>query len=531
MKRHLGTLAVAGALLGGLLVAPVTASAAPERESATPAAAINWGPCDDASLKEAGAECGFVQVPLDYSKPGGKKISLAVSRIKHTVPEDQYQGVVLVNPGGPGGSGLTLPLISGDVPKNAGAAYDWIGFDPRGVGASKPSLSCIPNYAGYDRPPYIPTTKARERAWLERSNSYADACGANGGELLNHLKTTDSVRDMDEIRKALGRQQINYFGFSYGTYLAQVYSTMFPDRMRRMVLDSNVDPRKIWYRANLDQDIAFDRNINIWFGWIAKYDKVFGLGDTRAEVSDTFYRVRDQLDRRAAGGLIGGSEWTDIFLNAGYNQFTWEPLGHLFANFVKNRDFRPLQEQYAPNTQSDNGYAIYTGVECTDAAWPTNWNKWRNDNWRIHAKAPFETWANAWFNAPCFFWNAKPGKPVNVDGSKVDSALLISGTLDGATPYSGSIEVRKRYPNSSLIALRGETTHAASLYGNSCVDDRIADYLLTGERPERVSGKGADVVCSELPDPVPSAEGADAPENRVLQAANRSVTPMRLVTK
>ncbi len=100
------------------------------------------------------------------------------------------------------------------------------------------------------------------------------------GAILDHLKTTDVAQDMDSLRKALGEKQINYYGFSYGTYLGQVYGTLYPKNVRRMVLDGNVDPRQVWYQANLDQDVAFDSNIKIYFGWLAKYDDVYHLGNT-----------------------------------------------------------------------------------------------------------------------------------------------------------------------------------------------------------------------------------------------------------
>lgn len=521
VRRQIAAVLSAGAVACGLLVAPATAGATTGSGST-----IEWGPCEEPRLQQAGAECGFVPVPLDYAKPDGRQIKLRVSRVSHTVPDAEYQGVMLVNPGGPGGSGLTLPLIGGQVPKEAGAAYDWIGFDPRGVGRSEPRLNCLRYYEGYDRPQYVPEDAGIMRNWQARSEAYANACQADEAALLPHMKTTDSARDMDEIRKALGRDKINYFGFSYGTYLAQVYSTMFPDHVRRMVLDSNVNPARVWYEANLDQDVAFERNVQIWFDWLAEYNEVFGLGDSGAEVEEKFYQIRDRLNGEAAGGLIGGAEWTDLFLPVGYNQFNWEPLGHLFANYVRTGDWQPLKDAYTPAEWDDNGYAVYLAVECSDTQWPQEWSKWRRDNWQTHAKAPFETWGNAWYNAPCYYWQAEPGKPVDVDGSQVDNALLISGTLDGATPYEGSLEVRKRYPNSRLIALVGETTHAASLYGNACVDDRIADYLLTGKLPERIPGaKTADVLCPQLPDPVPSAQQPDEQQKAQLAALRQASRP------
>ena len=144
---------VAGAVILAGAVVPVATSAAP---AAGRAATISWGTCSDPGLQSAGAQCGFLAVPLDYAHPNGTKIKIAVSRVKHTVADSQFQGVMLVNPGGPGGSGLSLATLGSAVPNNAGGYYDWIGFDPRGVGSSQPALSCIPDYFGYDRPFYIP---------------------------------------------------------------------------------------------------------------------------------------------------------------------------------------------------------------------------------------------------------------------------------------------------------------------------------------------------------------------------------------
>src|SRR4051794_38628727 len=255
------SLAAAGLVLG----APGGVAALAPSATRT-ASSVDWGRCADPTLRGFGARCGFVRVPLDYAHPGGRHIRLAVSRIQHTVRRAKYQGALLLNPGGPGASGLSMsvlgPVISQDFGRrDVGQAYDWIGFDPRGVGASRPSLSCDPDYFGPDRPEYVPSTPQLFRVWQQRSRDYAAACGRAADRLLEHMRTTDSARDMDRIRAALGVDRITYYGFSYGTYLGQVYATMFPQRVRRMVLDSNVDPRRVWYQANLQQDLAFERNI------------------------------------------------------------------------------------------------------------------------------------------------------------------------------------------------------------------------------------------------------------------------------
>jgi hypothetical protein len=157
---------------------------------------------------------------------------------------------------------------------------------------------------------------------------------------------------------------------------------------------------------------------------------------------------------------------------------------------------------------NDNGFAVYAAVQCTDAPWPKSWSTWQADNTRINAKAPFLTWGNAWFNAPCLYWHAGARKPVNVTGVGVSSALLVDERLDAATPFEGSLAVRRLFPHSSLIAEPGGATHADSLFGDRCVDNLIASYLATGKRPTRQRWNGPDYLCRPLPDPVPPRASA-----------------------
>jgi pimeloyl-ACP methyl ester carboxylesterase len=200
------------------------------------------GPCSDPGLVEAHAECSYLQVPLDYSRPGGAKISLAVSRVRHTTPDANFLGRHAGEPRGPGGSGLGLATLGQFVPNHAGDAYDWIGFDPRGVGSSKPALSCIPDYFGYNRPYYVPVTRALERTWLARAKSYADACEANAAQLLPHMKMIDSALDMDGIREALGADEwvdaflfAAYYQITPQGQLADLPQGALPDLGQRLV--------------------------------------------------------------------------------------------------------------------------------------------------------------------------------------------------------------------------------------------------------------------------------------------------------
>jgi pimeloyl-ACP methyl ester carboxylesterase len=501
LQRGLAVFALGVLTVGSVFAGASAASAA----LATPGA-IGWGSCADPAYVAVGAECGFLAVPLDYAHPSGAQAQLAVSRVRHRVPDAQYQGVLVTAAGGPGSSGLqTFTTAGSRVPQHAAEAYDWVSFDPRGVGASKPALSCNPSYMDYDRPNYVPSTPALEKTWLARTRKYAEDCGAkNDPALLAHIKTADTARDIDSLRSALGVGQVTVYGISYGTYVSQVYGTLFPQHVRRMILDSSVDPRDVFYQVDLNQDVGMNHNQLAWMDWAARYDSVYHLGTTGTQVRQAFDDELRKLAAQPAGGLIGPDEVIDTFVLAGYSQTTWTTFADALAK-LRGGDWPTMKDLFdaVGGRGNDNTYAVYLATQCTDVQWPTDWSQWRADNWATFPKAPYMTWMNAWYNAPCLFWPAAAGTPVNVDGSRVGSALMISETFDGAEPYPGSVEVRKRFPGASLLAEPGGTSHATSLTGNTCVDSTIADYLLTGKLPPRKAGDGPDATCDPLPQPTP----------------------------
>jgi pimeloyl-ACP methyl ester carboxylesterase len=507
-------LAISGTINGAATAAPThKASTAKTHAASYTPPALKWHQCADETLQAFGSQCADLIVPLDYSKPNGKKISLAVSRLKHSSPDSKYQGPMLVNPGGPGGSGLIYSVFGEGsfVPGDGDLTYDWIGFDPRGVGDSKPALTCDPKFFGYDRPPYKPTTKAIGQAWLNRSANYAKACkNSQAGKygLLDHVKTTDSVNDMESLRKALNYPKVSLYGFSYGTYLGQVYASLHPDRVNRFVFDGVVDPRGVWYQANLDQDVAFEKTINVYFRWLADHDNAFHLGTSASKIRQGYFAESAKLDKKAAGGVIGGDELADVMLSAGYYVYDWVEIGDAYSALVNKGDYSGIKAMYDdanPQTPgSDNGNAMYLATSCTDAKWPQSLRKIYNDNVRVDKQAPFFTWGNAWFNGPCSFWPAGGGTPVHIDGHKVKNhILLVAETLDAATPFSGALEVRKRFPTSSLIEGVGGTTHAGTLSGVECTDNAIGRYLTNGSVPSRKSGNQSDLKCPPVPQPEP----------------------------
>ena len=526
VRRPLFALVAAAAVVASGLVTGAAASAAPGIDPApggyTPPP-IAWTSCPPANDYPKNFQCGNVTVPLDWNDVGGAKITLAVTRVKHTTK--RYQGVMLVNPGGPGGSGTIYPVLKDAVPNGGGATYDWIGFDPRGVGESKPALTCDTDFFTGPRPAYVPSTKAVERAWIGKSKAYAAACAKKNGPLLAHITTEDSVKDMDAIRVALGRAQINYLGYSYGTTLGQTYATLFPTHLRRAIFDSNTDPRSDWFRGNFDQDIAFEKVFRVFAGWVAKYDTSYHLGTTQDAVVKKLVAVRAGLDKKPVG-TIGGDEWVDTLLVAGYAQSVWPSIAQTASAWINKHDKKALQAAYDTFGASpdDNGYAVYLATSCNESYWPS-YSVYKADSWRYHRVAPFETWANSWFNGGCIWWPLPEQAPVEVDGSQAAPVLLIDETLDAATPYAGSLETRRRFPKSVLLAEPGGTSHANSLAGNACVDNTIAAYLKDGTLPKRKAGNGADKTCKPLPQPKPaktSVGGSGSGSGKANQALLRA---------
>ncbi|RII06844.1 Tripeptidyl aminopeptidase precursor [Streptomyces sp. YIM 130001] len=525
-KRAVAVLGTAAVLSGMITASPSAAgTGAPAVRAAPAPRAVNWTDCSTDTYPTL--QCATVKAPLDHDRPGGRQISLALSRVPHTAKKSQ--GPLLVNPGGPGGSGRSLAgFVARSLPKDVASQYDVIGFDPRGVGASKPALDCKPGYFDPVRPDSLPAGGAAERANLARVKDFAESCGTKHGPLLRYMDSVSAAEDMDVIRRALGAERINYLGYSYGTYLGAVYAKLHPERVRRAVLDSVVDPSGVWYENNLGQNTAFESRQQAFTAWVAKHDTTYGLGQDPAEVEAQWTRTRQALARKPAGGKVGPAELEDTFLPGGYYNGYWPDLAEAFAAYANDGKTEPLVEAYkkfgAVDAAGDNGYSVYTAVQCRDAGWPRNWNQWRHDMWRSHAKAPFITWNNAWYNAPCAFWPTRSLEPTDVTNAKLPPVLLFQATEDAATPYEGAVSLHHRLRGSSLVVEEGGANHGVTLAGNDCLDRHLADYLATGKVPR--STGAADATCEALPDPEPakaartgSSDGADRAPSRGAQGA------------
>ncbi|MFC9977340.1 alpha/beta hydrolase [Spirillospora sp. NPDC127200] len=515
--------AAASAAASGAPPSAALPSAAPPDPSAQAAPGIAWKPCPDRDPVEQGAlrglECGTVRVPLDHRRPGGEKITLALSRARAT-DRAHYRGAVLLNRGGPGAHGRDLPrLFTRGLPEEVAATYDWIGFDPRGVGASRPAITCDRSYQypGRPRADTVPASPAAERAWRKRARAFAADCGKRHSRLLPHMGTESWARDLEVVRTALRQEKLNYIGYSYGTYLGAVYATMYPGRVGRMVLDSVVKPSGVWYQSNLEQNVAFEKRIQAYFGWIAKHHRVYKLGRTRAAVAAAYAKARKALRAKPAKGKVGPTELDDLLLADGYADYSWDAHARVLSAYIVKRDAAALAKAWKPPTWLEqNNYAVYTAVECRDAAWPRDWKRWHADNWRLYrAGYRFETWSNAWYNAPCATWAVPGGPRPRVQGRPgLPPILLVQGTEDAATPYGGAVETHALLPGSRLVVQKGGGNHGVAMSGDACVDGAVAAYLRDVPPPE--DRPGADVTCAAPgpPEPGPAGRGAERAGDR-----------------
>ncbi|MFF8101371.1 alpha/beta hydrolase [Streptomyces sp. NPDC016640] len=513
----LTTLAAAPA--GGAPHPPAAAAGAAELRGTAVAAAraadegIDFGPCPGGQELPGTVRCGTLRVPLDYARPDGRRIELTVSRVRATGKDPDNdrrkvprQGALVHNPGGPGADGLYFPM-TGVLPewKRVAAAYDLVGYAPRGVGRSAP-LSCTDPGTFAEGPAEAPVhpSPAYKRERVARAKAYARGCAERAGDALRHYHSLNNARDLDVLRAALGENRLTFFGASYGTYFGALYATMFPSHVRRMVFDSAVDPapQEIWYRNNLDQSAAFEDRWADFRAWVARHDDVYGLGGTARKVQDAYDRASARLAEEPAGGRVGPGQLQAAFLRAGYYDDHWPHRAHALSAYLKG-DPGPLVEQAQAYPQAaaeaENARAVYLAVECNDGPWPTDWAVWDRDNTRLARRAPFETWANVWTNLPCAYWRAPRQRPLDVraGSGELPPTLILAAERDAATPYDGALELHRRLAGSALVTERDAGSHGIAGGPNACVNGHLEAYLLTG----RVPGRRAS--CAPRPEPEP----------------------------
>ncbi len=244
-RRAVPAAVVTAAITAGLVVAPADAQTLPAQAPPAPAAAaasLAWAPC----FRGDGAfECATLQVPLDHANPASNRIPIALIRQRATDPSRRI-GSLVFNPGGPGGSGVDFLRAAGPflLTEEVRARFDLVSFDPRGIFRSRP-LRCFESpeqWEPYFTPFAFPITPAETQQWIAADRYVLRACDRRAGAILNHMSTAEVARDMDLLRAALGEAQLNYVGYSYGSYLGVTYANLFPKRFRALVVDGVLDP-------------------------------------------------------------------------------------------------------------------------------------------------------------------------------------------------------------------------------------------------------------------------------------------------
>ncbi|MEV7671959.1 alpha/beta hydrolase [Streptomyces sp. NPDC088752] len=448
-----------------------------------------WKRCD--AEGPADFECATIKVPLDYARPNGGKLDVAISRTKATSAKDR-RGVLLLNPGGPGGIGLDMPLyLASDLPDAVKKRYDLIGFDPRGVGRSSP-VGCGLNddELNWQRP-YKAETFDKD---VRRARTVAEKCRKRNGAVLPHLGTRNTARDMDVIRAVLGEKKISYLGYSYGTYLGAVYTQLFPKRADRFVLDSAVDPERIW-RGMIQvwaegAEPAFKR----WTEWTAARNATYNLGRTPAEVRTTFWNLVAGANRRPVpldGMLLSGDDIRSlraVFFSVEDAAETVVRLKEAAAGRTPAPAAKPsrilptapVPPSFARAVPSDNGDASFWSVVCADTrAWPRDPERYRRDAIRDRAKYPlYGDFAS--HIKPCAFWGPGAEPATKVDNTV--RALVLQNEWDPQTPLVSGQGMRRALKGARMVTVLDGLGHG--VYGaKSCADKVATAYLVTGGLP------------------------------------------------
>jgi pimeloyl-ACP methyl ester carboxylesterase len=463
--------------------------------STASASTIAWKPCRDA---EKGLECARVQVPLDWSNPAGPKISLAVIRRPASRPAKRL-GTLFVNFGGPGVAGVATVKSSGPLLDRLGhGRFDIVSWDPRGTGEST-HISCFADHreeARFWGPFAVPVTAAEWRRRMPRAVAFARRCTARNRQLLRFDSTADTARDLDRLRELLGEPKLNYRGVSYGTFIGQTYANLFPETVRAMVLDGNVNP------FEFTRSVVSSLGSGIVDGDLVQ-DKFLALcadaGPRRCALArgGSPRRRFDRLVARLKGGpipapgaepprLTYGDLLTRIFL-AGGSPVGWPLLAEELEEAVRGDGSAIAETVQAQGPALERALNSAVGLQCADK--PVRPRLDQSDWPRALAVltrastygGPFQAWL-LW--APCSAWTVPAAHRYTGpwDAVTPDPVLVIGTRYDPRTAYRSSVLVAKTLGNAVLLTHDGYG-HTSDADPSACVERDVARYLIALATP------------------------------------------------
>ncbi|WP_433361666.1 alpha/beta hydrolase [Actinoplanes sp. CA-142083] len=520
--RLLAAGAASLALAGAMIIAPAQASAAaaPARTSAAERRRVDsvatpklrWYSC------YGWGECATAKVPLDYDRPQGKQVTLALLRVKARDQKHKI-GSLFVNPGGPGGSGVSIALAAPYFMSDALLdRFDVVGMDPRGIGFSD-QVNCFPD-AGRQTPAMttlsigFPWGAAQEKAFVKAAGQEARACSTTGRELAGSMSTAEVARDMDVMRRAVGDSKLTYLGFSYGTALGQYYANMFPDRFRAIAVDGVINPQAWVGTAKTGGQIQDDRLHSADGAWraLAELLRRCGLaGPAKCAFSESpMRRFRVIAERLKAHPFAAGNEkvtyamFIGMVLSALYEPDAGDEVTALAAQLYQltTPGYVPDKAKLAEAAERigrmrrqaegrafpyDNSFDAYASVMCTDGRHPASGASWAKAAARADKRATYFGRAWAWSSVQC----ARDNWTVHDEDAytgpftkRTQHPVLIVGSFwDPATNYADAVKSSQLLPNSRLLS-SDNWGHTA--YGTSSCATGITDrYLLYRSLPAR----------------------------------------------
>jgi len=438
---------------------------------------INWQPCVRDLV------CASVLVPLDYDDPDGTAITLALAK-RPATGKDRL-GSLFINPGGPGGPGRNYVAY---FEAEGLERYDVVGWDPRGVGGSTP-VQC---YGSTDLDRFLsvdvsPDDATEERALLAETYAFGQSCLAQSGELLQHVSTEETVRDLDVLRGLVGDEQLHYFGASYGTKIGALYAELFPARVGRLVLDGAVNISG----QEVSQLEGFERALGHFAEWAAnRTGDEKSLGATQAAVLAEVRRVLDGLDANplpgANGRVLSQQQGVQGVVDALYSRDDWSVLADAIATASGGDGTKLLALADAGNFRSADGtygqinYS-FPAVRCLDSR-DVSVAKAQREAERVKKKAPV-LGPLAGADLVCPLWSVAPApKEPKITGEGAAPILVLGTTGDPATPYENAVGMASQLESGLLVTLEGEG-HTA--YDQSdCVSGIVRAYLVQGTTPD-----------------------------------------------
>jgi pimeloyl-ACP methyl ester carboxylesterase len=467
-----------------LLAAAVAVAATAVAPAASAAERLKWGPCPAGAFPTPDLECTTLPVPLDYRDPGGRKIDIAVSRLPSKHPEKR-RGVLFTNPGGPGGEGLdypqllTIPNLPAPLPQSVRDQYDVIGFDPRGVGHSSPvTCDLTPEQQAIGNLPYAenPADVVKQ---AQVAKAEAQQCATSRtGWMLPHVTTANTARDMDRVREALGESTLSYLGASYGTYLGAVYTTMFPRRSDRIVLDSSLGPGGY----DIDAMRGFAQGLQDRFPDFAKFaaaNPKYGLGTSPAQVTAKFFELAALLEKAPVAG-VDGSAFRGLTFGYSYGDAQFADLAAAWQSLDKGETPKVTGEA------SENLLAARFAVICTESRWPRSVASYQADVTVDRIRYPM-IGAGAANISACAYWPAPATEPkVRITGNGPSNVLMVQNQRDPATPLVNARKLRAAFGDRARMVTADQGGHGVYVFTkNQCANTAVTDFLVTGERPAR----------------------------------------------